>query len=368
MDPLKTKVIMVSSLGSSTPMGIALREQGWDVLSYDAEPAGLRDLAASLEAGASPHEPGGDDLAIITWLSSPELVEEVYMGTGGLVEIAPAGSFLIDMTPSTPQLARELHAIGAVGDLHVVDALLLASFGVHAPDSSVIAIGGDEHDCTAVEPLLAATGFECMRAGAAGTGQLARLMHSISFASTLMGLVESLTLAIHSGLDPALALKTLAVLDDVSESVLHLVAHTLEGDYEGMPNVGYFVVELGYALSAADELDLMLPGIEAAYQLYDLLSVIGGGDLGPQGLALLYADEQTCADNGLDWSAADELDYGDGYDDDYEDPYAQQDGYRGFSTVDGYRGVQPQGRSHHHHHHHGPGDPGDVLGSFFSPN
>ena len=51
-----------------------------------------------------------------------------------------------------------------------------------------------------------------------------------------------------------------------------------------------------------------------------------------------------------------------------QDPYAQQDGYRGFSTVDGYRGVQPQGRPHHHHHHHGPGDPGDVLGSFFSPN
>lgn len=364
MDPLQTKVIVVSSFGGPAPVATALRDHGWDVVSLDAGPESLRELAVSLEDGRGASRTSGDaDLVIITWLASPELVEEVYMGGGGLVEIAPPGTFLVDMTPSTPQLARELHAIGAVGDLHVVDALLLASFGVHAPDSSVIAIGGDEHDCGVVEPLLATTGFECMRAGAAGTGQLARLMHSISFASTLMGLVESLTLAIHSGLDPALALKTLAVLDDVSESVLHLVAHTLEGDYEGMPNVGYFVVELGYALAAADELDLMLPGIEAAYQLYDLLSVIGGGDLGPQGLALLYADEQTCSDNGLDWSAADELDYGEAYDDGYEDPYAQQDGYRGFSTVDGYRGVQPQGRPHH-----GPGDPGDVLGSFFSPN
>src|SRR5271170_6380281 len=61
-----------------------------------------------LEAGASWHDSAGSAAAaaevVITMLGFPRDVEQSYLGAGGIVERARAGSLLVDMTTSSPLL------------------------------------------------------------------------------------------------------------------------------------------------------------------------------------------------------------------------------------------------------------------------
>ena len=64
------------------------------------------------------------------------------------------------------------------------------------------------------------------------------------------------------------------------------------------------------ALTAADDVDLILPQAEACLHLLELLAVIGGTDKAPAALALVYGEEKACAEAGLDWTRAEQA-YGD---------------------------------------------------------
>src|SRR5262245_17029576 len=72
-----------------------------------------RDKArALLDAGAnwceSPELVADNAAIIITIVGMPEDVEAIYLGPSGLVERAPRGALLIDMTTSDPELARRI--------------------------------------------------------------------------------------------------------------------------------------------------------------------------------------------------------------------------------------------------------------------
>lgn len=49
---------------------------------------------------------------------------------------------------------------------------------------------------------------------------------------------------------------------------------------------------------------MILPQAEACYRLMELLALVGGIDLNPAGLKLVFADEETTNRYGLDWSRA----------------------------------------------------------------
>ena len=69
------------------------------------------------------------------------------------------------------------------------------------------------------------------------------------------------------------------------------------------------LAELSAALMAADDAEVILPGVEATMHLLELLVVIGGADMAPAALSLVYQDEAAGARAGLDWTRA-EVAYG----------------------------------------------------------
>ena len=66
------------------------------------------------------------------------------------------------------------------------------------------------------------------------------------------------------------------------------------------------MADLSAALTAAEEADLSLPQAEACMNLLELLAIIGGSDLSPVSLALIYDEEEAAATCGLDWSRTQE--------------------------------------------------------------
>ena len=88
------------------------------------------------------------------------------------------------------------------------------------------------------------------------------------------------------------------------------------------------MAELSAALTAADDVDLILPQAEACLHLLELLVVIGGADKAPSALALVYGEEAACAENGLDWTRAEQAYASEeaGEDYDYDDDGGDGDG------------------------------------------
>ena len=85
-----------------------------------------------------------------------------------------------------------------------------------------------------------------------------------------------------------------------------VLAAVNEGRFNGTYTVEMLMAELSAALMAADDVDLILPQAEACLHLLELLAVIGGADKAPSALALVYGEEAACAENGLDWTRAEQ--------------------------------------------------------------
>ncbi len=66
-------------------------------------------------------------------------------------------------------------------------------------------------------------------------------------------------------------------------------------------------------MMAADDYELILPQVESAFHLLELLAVIGGAAKSPTALSLVYGSDHDGDAYGLDWSRADAL-------------YAEEDG------------------------------------------
>lgn len=241
---------------------------------------------------------------ILTSCAHPSQVEELYLGDNGLLEIADEGTFLIDLSLTTPRLAQEIQAMAAVNGLTYLDAPLL---NVGEKEKAVCFVGGEPEAVKLVGPLLPYMAHTIRTLGSPGEGALSGVMAVIGLAGSLMGTIEAMAMARICGFNTRSALDALASTSAATRTLIEFVPQTLEFDFSGRTSVTQMLDMLDTALMASEDMDVTLPCTETAYQLYDLLSVVGGDELNIQAISLLYEDEQTCADYGLDWSLADDM-------------------------------------------------------------
>lgn len=271
--------------------------------------------------------------AVITFCTSQESLEDVYFGSDGVIAKAKPAAYLIDLSSTTPSFAKELNAMAAVSDQHAVEAPLYihditVPDAFKSKDNLVVFYGGEDDDFVAVEPYLHAIATEVERCGKAGAGQLMKCSFTLHQVAALVALMESDALcrmtADVSTSDESI--KRLVSMQMVSKPIERLY-HAIENkEFASTYSVEVMMCELEGALAAADDIDLIIPQAEAAEYLLQLLSMIGGMDMSPTALSLVYGDESASAQYGLDWSRAeqayatfgdaDECEDHDDYDDD----------------------------------------------------
>lgn len=299
-----------------------LAAAGFEVVAGSHDPRESQVLAA---AGVS-YESDRVELlrssqVVLTSLATPQDVEEAYLGEQGLLELVDPGTYVVDLSFSTPQLARELHAVGAISDVYVVDAPVV-NLGEH--EQAISYVGGDKEALEALSPLFPYLAPTVYPQQAAGEGQQAAMLAHIALAGALVGAVEAVAMARINGFSDKAALTALAASSGGSRALIDYIPKVLARDFSGRISVAEFLDALDVVLDASEANEVTLPMVETAYQLYELLSTVGGAELNIQAIALLYEDEQTCSEYGLDWSRADDArgmgfdDFGDDFDDDDE--------------------------------------------------
>lgn len=250
---------------------------------------------ALLDAGAQWHDTPGAAAAqadfVITIVGFPKDVEETYLGAGGVIASARPGAVLIDMTTSSPALARRIAEAAKAKGLSALDAPVTGG-DVGARDAKLsIMVGGDEAAYAKAKPLFEKMGKIIVFHGGPGSGQLCKLCNQIGIASVMMSWCEALAFGKGAGLEPAKVLESISGGAAGSAAMTVLAPRALKGDFAPGFYVKHFLKDLRLALEAAEAMKLDLPGTKQAKALYDLVAARGWEDSGTQALFRLYTEK-----------------------------------------------------------------------------
>lgn len=250
-----------------------------------------------LEKGAewadSPKEVAKKANIIITIVGYPSDVEEVYLGEKGIIHHAREGSYLIDMTTSTPTLAVKIYNEAKKKGLKALDAPVSGG-DIGARDGKLsIMVGGEYEDFLAVEPILSLLGTNIVYQGSAGSGQHTKMCNQIAIASNMIGVCEAMAYAEKAGLNPKNVLKSIASGAAGSWSLSNLAPRMIEGDFEPGFYIKHFIKDMNIALEEAEKIGLEAPGLSLAKSLYSQLAEKGEENSGTQALYKYYNGEET---------------------------------------------------------------------------
>ncbi|MBI2813381.1 MAG: NAD(P)-dependent oxidoreductase [Opitutae bacterium] len=248
--------------------------------------------AALLEAGATWHDSAGGAAAgadvVLTMLGYPADVEAAYLGPDGIIARAQPGALLIDMTTSSPLLARRIAAEAARRGLDALDAPVSGG-DIGAKEARlVIMTGGAPAAFERAKPVLGLLGKNLSLLGPAGAGQHCKMANQIAVAVGMVAWCEALIYAKRAGLDPAAVHASISGGAAGSWALTNLAPRALAENYAPGFYVKHILKDMRIALDSAAELRLDLPGLVSAKKLYDLVAARGWEDCGTQALYRLY--------------------------------------------------------------------------------
>jgi len=226
---------------------------------------------------------------VFTMVGYPKDVEGVYLGNDGLITTAKEGQVFVDMTTSSPTIAKkiseEFAKVGASAlDLPVTGGDIGAKNGTLS-----IMVGGDKKVYEEkVLPLVKHLGKNITYFGEAGKGQYAKLANQIAIATTMISVAESFKFAKEVGLDLEDFFKTVSTGSGGSFSMTSYGPRILKNDFKPGFFVHHFIKDMRLALEECEKMSITLPGLEVAYKLYNELEEEVRNTNGTQAISKWY--------------------------------------------------------------------------------
>ncbi|AFG37487.1 NAD(P)-dependent oxidoreductase [Spirochaeta africana] len=288
----KVTVAWIGTGIMGAPMCAHICAAGHRLRVYNRTPEKAQPL---LDLGAtwcnSPAEAARDASVVFTMLGYPEDVEQVYIGTmsqRGLIDAVAPRTVCIDMTTSSPEIARRVDSHARQHQVFCLDAPVSGGMAGAQAGSLAIMAGGDAQAFSHVRPLLRLLGPDPLHMGPAGSGQHAKMANQILIASTMMGVTEALEYARSKNLPIERLIPLLGSGAAGSWSWNNLAPRMYTADYAAGFYVKHFLKDLRIALQEARRSRLELPGLAQAAVLYERLEQMGYGDSGTQVLPKAY--------------------------------------------------------------------------------
>lgn len=260
---------------------------------------------------------------VITYCTNMTALEDLYFGDEGLVQMMTPGSMAIDLSPAAPSFATEMSAVATVSDIMLVSAPMIVKNKVAEDAFKRVNLGcfaGSEEDgVERAMPVLEAIFGDIQTMPNVASAQLARAANVLQNTAEMVAAVEVLSLFKSCAKSmPDLDMASI-VPDATSPEAFFIMKAIKDSHYKGPYTVEMLMGELSAAIMCADDCELILPQAEAAFHLFELLAIVGGVDLTPAALELVYEGEgsEQAAKLGLDWQRMETL-YGT-HDHDHED-------------------------------------------------
>lgn len=184
-------------------MATSLMKAGYRLTVYDLRPEVAKPL---LDNGAfwakCPKAVAEASDIVFSSLPGPEEVKAVAIGKDGIIEgIRPDGVY-IDLSSSSPTLARQIYALFKEKRAHVMDAPVSGGPTGARTGKLAVMVGGDEEVYKRCKPVLDAIGDKVSYTGKIGCGSICKLMHNCIGYGLQAVTAECLTLGVKAGVEP----------------------------------------------------------------------------------------------------------------------------------------------------------------------
>jgi 3-hydroxyisobutyrate dehydrogenase len=288
--PGSTKIGWIGTGVMGTSMCGHLLAAGFEATVFNRT---LTKMAGLVERGAkaaqTPREVAEASDVIFTIVGYPSDVRAVTLGPGGTLEGAKPGSVLVDMTTSEPALAVEVFEAAKLKQVDAVDAPVSGG-DVGAREARLsIMIGGEPEVVSSLRPLFEAMGKTIVHQGGPGSGQHTKMVNQVLIASGMIGVCEALLYGYKAGLDLTTVLQSVGSGAAGSWSLNNLGPRMIAGNFDPGFYVEHFLKDMGIALAEARRMNLALPGLALAEQLYRAVEAQGNGRKGTHALLLALA-------------------------------------------------------------------------------
>jgi 3-hydroxyisobutyrate dehydrogenase len=266
-----------------------LLDAGYPVSVYNRTKSKADDLVArGAEWREAPADAAADADVVITIVGFPQDVEETYFGAQSIFQTLESGGLVIDMTTSSPLLAKRIAEEASKREIGCLDAPVSGGdLGAREARLSIM-VGGEEADFERAKPLFEIMGKNIHLQGPAGAGQHTKMSNQIAIAAGMVSIAESLAYAKASGLDPKRVLMSIESGAAGSWSLTNLAPRALDGNYDPGFAVKHFIKDMGIAIESAEAMGLVTPGLKLAKSLYDRVAADGGADDGTHALFRYY--------------------------------------------------------------------------------
>ncbi len=225
---------------------------------------------------------------IFTIIGVPADVESVYLNEDGLVNHAKKGTILVDMTTSTPDLAKRIYEAGTQKGLKCLDAPVTGGDVGAQNGTLTIMVGGDQETFNEILPILELMGKTIVYMGAAGSGQHTKMANQIAIAGAAIGMVESLAYSKGAGLDLKTVLKAITSGSAASWQLSNMAPRIINDDFNPGFFIKHFIKDMRIASTESKAMGVDLPGLDLVLSLYEECQKRELENCGTQALYKLY--------------------------------------------------------------------------------
>ena len=150
---------------------------------------------------SSPREAAEDSEVIFTSLPTPQVVEEVASGEGGVLSGAGRGSALFDLSTTDPTTIQRIATRAESSGIQVLDAPVSGGTAGAEAATLCVMVGGDRDTYDRFKPVLDLIGDKVMYCGGLGSGAVCKIVNNLVGLSVGVLLSEAFSMGVKWGVD-----------------------------------------------------------------------------------------------------------------------------------------------------------------------
>jgi len=261
------------------PMAGHLAKAGHEVTIYNRTAVKAHAWTEQYKGAAkpTPAEAATGAEIVFTCVGNDDDVRQVVLGAEGALSGMGKSALLVDHTTASAELARELDAAAKARGLGFLDAPVSGGQAGAENGALTVMVGGDADSFARAEPVMKHYGRAVTHMGAAGNGQLTKMVNQILIAGLVQGLSEGLNFATRAGLDAKKAAQVIAKGAAQSWQLENRYQTMLDGKFDFGFAVDWMRKDLSICLAEARRNKSALPVTALVDQFYERVQERGGG-------------------------------------------------------------------------------------------
>ena len=259
------------------PMAGWLRGAGHDVTVFNRTADKARrwcEQHGGTRADAAAEAVAGAEFVFSCLGDDPDLREVIL--DQGVIDAMQPGSWLVDHTTASADIAREIASAGAERGVQCLDAPVSGGQAGAEGGRLTVMVGGDADAYRRAEPLIRCYAGAVQLMGGAGCGQLTKMVNQIAIAGLVQGLSEALNFALRADLDPRRAVEVIGKGAAQSWQMDNRWATMVAGEFDFGFAVEWMRKDLRICLQEARRNGAELPVAALVDQFYADIEGMGG--------------------------------------------------------------------------------------------